>query len=170
VAALLSAAEDQLLETITGAGAVPSNMVGVRAELLYYACTRAERMLEQREVEVLFRTLPANARAILSSMHATYEEALRNQFLARMRRGARVSASGSDEDGLSWTIAFPDTTSYDTAWDELARLDIAAEASGDRRTRVITLPRDLSGDRGASLEKLGLTGPAGDGGRRSRRR
>src|SRR5437870_203197 len=77
VDALEQAARDQLLETITGAGPVPSSMVATRAELLYYACTRAERILEQREVEVLFRTLPATARAILATMHATYEEALR---------------------------------------------------------------------------------------------
>src|SRR6266542_2078481 len=100
VQALMSAAQDQMLETITGSGTVPSKMVAVRAELLYHACARAERILEQREVEVLFRTLPTDARAILANMHATYEEALRERFLERMRHGARVGASGTDATGL----------------------------------------------------------------------
>jgi hypothetical protein len=145
-------------------------MVAARAELLYYACTRAERILEQREVEVLFRTLPATARAILATMHATYEEALRNQFLAGMRRGAKIVQSGNDEQGLTWSISFPDTTSYDIAWDELARLAIMSEATGDRRTRVIVIPRQLPGGRGDPLEKLGLEAPKTDGARRSSRR
>jgi hypothetical protein len=171
VEALRLAAQDQLLETITGSGTVPSNMVAVHAELLYYVCRRAERILEQREVEVLFRTLPANARTVLATMHATYEEALRNQFLERMRRGARVVASGNDADGLRWTITFPDTTSFDTAWDEIERVDFASEASASRRARTIELPQELD-DRSDPLKKLGLARPKGatTGATRSSRR
>src|SRR6266511_274150 len=128
VQALMSAAQDQLLETITGSGTVPSKMVAVRAELLYHACARAERILEQREVEVLFRTLPTDARAILANMHATYEEALREQFLERMRRGARVTASGTDATGLRWVITFSDGSNFQTAWDEVQRIGLGDDA------------------------------------------
>lgn len=170
VDALEHAAQDQLHETITGSGPVPSSMVAARAELLYFACTRAERILEQREVEVLFRTLPATARAILATMHATYEEALRNQFLARMRQGAKIKRSGSDAEGLFWSIAFPDTTGFDAAWDEIARLDFTTDAEGDRRARTIVVPQALPDSRGDTLEKLGLQRPkVGDDSRGPRR-
>lgn len=101
VDALVLAAKEQLLETIAGAGTVPSKMTDARAELLYHACIHADRLLKPREVEVLFRALPATAKTILATMNATYEEALRSHFLSRMRENAKVKASGNDEDGLN---------------------------------------------------------------------
>lgn len=53
VKAGLQAAEDQTLETITGAGPLPSTMTATRAQQLHYVCLNAKRILTQREVEVL---------------------------------------------------------------------------------------------------------------------
>jgi hypothetical protein len=162
VDALLLAAQDQLLETITGAGPVPSNMVAARAELLYYACQRAGRILEQREVEVLFRTLPANARAILAMMHATYEEALREYFLDRMRRGARVASAGTDATGLRWVITFSDGSNFQTAWDEIQRLGFGDDAIPNSRSRAVDIPQSatLDGTTIDTLDALGLARPS----------
>lgn len=161
VAALLLAAQDQLLETITGSGPVPSNMVAARAELLYYACLRAGRILEQREVEVLFRTLPASARAILATMHATYEEALREHFLDRMRRGARIVSAGTDASGLRWIITFSDGSNFQTAWDEIQRLGFGDDAIPNSRARTVDIPQSttLGGNAVDTLDALGLSHP-----------
>ncbi len=172
VQALMSAAQDQLLETITGSGTVPSKMVALRAELLYHASVRAERILEQREVEVLFRTLPTDARAILANMHATYEEALREQFLERMRRGARVTASGTDATGLRWVIAFSDGSNFQTAWDEVQRIGLGDDAVTNSRTRTIDIPQTtrVNDNDIDPLAELGLPRPSSsEGGRRSSR-
>jgi hypothetical protein len=165
VAALLLASQDQLLETIAGTGPVPSNMVAVRAELLYYACVRAKRILEQREVEVLFRTLPANARSIMATMHATYEEALRQHFLERMGRGARVTAAGTDAAGLRWIIMFSDGSNFQTAWDEIQRLGFGDDAIHNSRTRTIDIPQATTVDGKAidTLKKLGVARPQAPG-------
>ncbi len=161
VKSLLSAAQDQLLETITGSGTVPSKMVAVRAELLFHACVRARRILEQREVEVLFRTLPADARAILANMHATYEEALRGQFLERMRRGARVAGAGTDRTGLRWVITFSDGANFQTAWDEIQRIGFGDDAVPNSRARTIDIPQatTVNGEPLEPLVALGLPRP-----------
>ena len=161
VDALMKAAQDQLLETITGSGPVPSNMVAARAELLYYSCVRMGRILEQREVEVLFRTLPTNARSIMATMHATYEEALREQFLERMRRGARIERAGTDERGLRWNITFSDATNFQTAWDEIQRLGLGDEAGANSRARAIDIPvsANVESETIDTLAALGLPSP-----------
>lgn len=170
VDAIVRASRDQVLEMITGSGAVPSNMVASRAELLYFACVHANRILTQREVEVLFRTLPASARAILASMHATYEEALREQFLTRMRSGARVASAGTDATKLRWVITFSDASNLQIAWEEIQRLGFSEDAVLNSYAKSINIPRKVTvaDDEIDTLSELGLASHSGSvGGRRS---
>jgi hypothetical protein len=113
VDAALQAAVDETLETITGSGPLPSSMTAARAHQLHYVCLSAKRILTQREVEVLFRATPAQARAIMTTMYATYEQALRGHFRDQMIEDAEVVPSGNEEAGLTWTLRF---TERSTSW------------------------------------------------------
>jgi hypothetical protein len=166
VAWALDAAQDQALETIAGTGPVPSGLVALKAEFLYFVCLRAKRVLEQREVEVLFRTLPATARTILATMRATYEEAIHQQFVERMRRGCTIRASGSADTMLSWTLTFADVSDFLTAWDEIVRLGLSGSAISNARAKTIGIPRGIGEGhkRRIPLAELGLEEPAAPGG------
>jgi hypothetical protein len=161
----LQAAQDQALETIAGAGPVPSGLVALKAEFLYFVCLRAKRVLEQREVEVLFRTLPATARTILATMRATYEEAIHQQFVERMRRGCTIRASGSTETSLSWTLTFADISDFLTAWDEVIRLGLSGSAAANHRARTIVIARSVGEGhkKRIPLTELGLEEPSAPG-------
>ena len=141
VDAVLAGAVDHAFELINGSGPVPTSMSTAKADQLHWICDRLGRLVSQREVELVFRITPASARTVLNTMLATYEEGLREQFLARMRSDATVLPSGSDESGLTWTLRFTEATTYDTAWSELARLGLLGVVEGHVTQRKITVPR-----------------------------
>ena len=116
--AALAGAVDQAFELVNGSSAVPTSMTTSKADQLRFICDRAGRMLTQREVEILFRVTAMSARSILTTMLATYEEALREKFLARMRADAKVIASGTEDAGLTWTLRFSESSTVDAAWAE----------------------------------------------------
>ncbi len=126
--AALAGAMDQAFELINGSSAVPTSMTTSKADQLRFICDRAGRLLSQREVEILFRVTATSARSILTTMLATYEEALREKFLARMRDDAKVIASGTEEAGLTWTLRFSESSTLDAAWAEVMRLGLAGDA------------------------------------------
>lgn len=158
--AMVEGAADQAAETVTGSSAPPSAMTALRAEHLYFVCLRANRVLKQREVEVLWRVKPATAKSILTTMRASYEEAVRSQFADRMRTDAVVEATGSADSGLTWTLRFSDPTNAEFAWSEIQRL--ALDRDCDYSGRTVVLPRELR--RGKEtvrpLEQLGLEAPS----------
>lgn len=160
--AAVAGAVDQAFEFINGSSAVPTSMTTSKADQLRFICDRAGRLLAQREVEILFRVTPTAARSILTTMSATYEESLREKFLARMRADAKVVASGSENSGLTWTLRFSESSTLDAAWAEMARLAIATEAETHASKRTITIPRTIT--RGSTklniLDELKLIGPA----------
>jgi hypothetical protein len=161
VDAAVAGAVDQAFELIIGSSPVPTSMTTTKADQLRFICDRAGRLLSQREVEILFRVTPTSARSILTTMLATYEEALREKFLGRMRADAKVIASGTAEAGLTWTVRFSESSTLDAAWGELARLGYATEAEMNSSRRTVVLPRTIGSGREAVdvLEKLGLTAP-----------
>lgn len=158
-AAMVEGAADQAAETVTGSSAPPSAMLALRAEHLYFVCLRANRVLKQREVEVLWRVKPATAKSILTTMRASYEESMRSRFADRMRADAVVEATGSAESGLSWTVRFSDPTNAEFAWSEIQRLGL--DRACDYTGRTVVLPRELK--RGKEtvrpLDQLGLDAP-----------
>jgi hypothetical protein len=157
--AAIAGAVDQAFELINGSSAVPTSMTTSKADQLRFICDRAGRLLSQREVEILFRVTATTARSVLTTMLATYEEALREKFLARMRGDAKVIASGTEEAGLTWTIRFSESSTLDAAWGEISRLGLLADAEINASRRTVTLPRKIS--RGSkkvdTLSELGLS-------------
>jgi hypothetical protein len=164
VDATLAGAVDHAFELISGDGPVPTSMTTSKADQLRWICDRLGRLVSQREVELVFRITPATARTILNTMLATYEEGLREQFLDRMRTDATVLATGSDEEGLTWTLRFSEASTYEAAWTELARLGLLGEAEGNVGQRKVTVPRSARiGGRAKPadvLDALGVPEPA----------
>jgi hypothetical protein len=161
VQAVLDASHDQSLETMGGSGPIPSNVNAARAEHVRFVCLRANRILDQREVEVLFRVTSTTARSILATMRATYEEALRQQFLERMRRDATVRASGTDQAGLTWRVTFTETATFEIARTELLRLgkpEMLLDESSTRHMIEISKESKVGGK--TALELLGVPAPS----------
>ncbi len=106
-----------------------------------FVCERAGRLVSQREVELLLRITPRAAQSALVTMLATYEEALRDKFLARFRADAVVIPSGTTDSGLTWTLRFTESTTLDAAWSELTRLGLLAESELNVAQKKVTVPR-----------------------------
>ena len=161
VDAAVAGAVDQAFELINGSSAVPTSMTTAKADQLRFICDRAGRLLSQREVEILFRVTATSARSIVTTMLATYEEALREKFLERMRADAKVIASGTAQAGLTWTVRFSESSTLDAAWGELARLGYATEAEMNSSRRTIVVPRTIGSGSAAVdvLDTLGLAAP-----------
>lgn len=159
--AALAGAVDQAFELINGSSAVPTSMTTSKADQLRFICDRAGRLLSQREVEILFRVTATSARSILTTMLATYEEALREKFLTRMRDDAKVIASGSEEAGLTWTLRFSEASTLDAAWAEVTRLGLTSDAELHSGRKTITVPRTVLRDskKSNTLDDLGLAAP-----------
>jgi hypothetical protein len=162
VDAAVAGAVDQAFELINGAGPVPTSMTTSKADRLRFICDRAGRILSQREVEILFRVTSAAARSIMTTMLATYEEALREKFVERMRSDAAITASGSDDMGLTWTLRFSESGTLDTAWSEITRLRLTGIAEINAARRSVTIPREaqVDGESEDVLKLLGIPEPA----------
>lgn len=158
VRAVMHGAISQALETVSGSGPVPTNLTSYRAEYLQFVCLSAERILQQREAEVLLRATPASARSVITTMRATYEEALRAQFLQRMKEDAVIEPAGSDADGLRWRLTFSESDTFELARSELYR-DGMREAIGAEtpQRRQLMVVRDFGGR--SPLSSLGLEEP-----------
>ncbi len=159
VEAILEASQIQALDLIIGTGPIPSNMTANRADQLRHVCLSANRILGQREVEVLFRATAASARMTLTYMRATYEEALRGQFLDRMRSDVVITETGTVDEGLTWRLLFTETSTYELAWSEAQRLGLdrhgLTQSSPTRH--MITVPRSIVRE-GAHVQTLSLLG------------
>jgi len=159
VTAVLEAAQDQTIDMITGAGPLPTSMTASRAHQLHFICRRAKRMLSQRETEVVFRATSTQARSIIVTMYATYEEILRVHFRNQMIADAQVSKAGREDENLAWSVRFTEQSSFDFALDELKRLGLMRWATPGRLS--VVFPRAVpspDGDRDA-LAELGLQKP-----------
>lgn len=157
VDAAVAGAVDHAFELINGSSAVPTAMNTARADMLRFICDRAGRLVSQREVEILFRVTGTTARSTINTMMATYEEALRDEFVARMRADAKVLKTGNEDDGLTWTIRFSESSTFDTAWSEIQRVGLATETESNSSRRAIVVPRKI-GDTDV-LETLGIEEP-----------
>jgi hypothetical protein len=159
---MVDGAVEHAFELINGSGPVPTSMTTAKADQLRWICEHLGRLVTQREVEILFRITPASARTILHTMLATYEEGLREQFLARMRDDATVLPSGSEDAGLTWTLRFTEASTYEAAWSELARLNLLRQSDAQASHRRIAIPRvaTVGGSKTDVLAALGLSEPA----------
>src|SRR4029079_4085160 len=128
-------------ERVSGSGPVPTTITTARADQLRFVCERAGRLVSQREVELLLRITPRAAQSALVTMLATYEEALRDKFLARFRADAVVIPSGTTDSGLTWTLRVTESTTLEAAWVDRTRLGLLAESELNVAQKKITVPR-----------------------------
>lgn len=116
----LQASMDDTLETIMGTGVVPTTLTMARVALLKSVCLSMHRPLSKLEIQILFRTTPSNAKAILTTMTATYAQPLHINFLLQMRSDAVVRSAGI-EGQLTWIVKFGQEACYETARTEFQR-------------------------------------------------
>jgi hypothetical protein len=161
VQAVVGGAADHAFELINGSGPVPTSMNTSKADQLRFICDRAGRLLSQREVEIVFRVTGTTAKAIVTTMLATYEQGLREKFLERMRGDATVTKSGTAQAGLTWTISFSEIGTFNLVCNELERLDLEGESSMNESQNRVVVPRFVSrqGNKLDTLELLGIPKP-----------
>ena len=160
LAAYLQGVVDLALDQVAGVGAIPTSLTVLRADMFRWVCARADRIVSEREAEVLLRTTSATARSVLTTMRAMYEDALRELFLGRMREDAVVRPSGNEEDGLTWTIEFTENSLFDLALAEIRRLPIPPqEVQSVVSRRRIEVPRGTGSSGVDTLGELGIVRP-----------
>ncbi|HLF44432.1 MAG TPA: hypothetical protein VJA46_13045 [Acidimicrobiia bacterium] len=144
LSAYLHGAIDQALDQVAGEGPVPTSLTVLRADTFRWACAQANRIVSEREAEVLLRTTSSTARSVLATMRAMYEEALRELFLQRMRDDATVRPSGNVNEGLTWTLEFTESSLFEMALSEIRRLPIPRQLLNTMATRrKIEIPREV---------------------------
>ncbi|MEX0863507.1 MAG: hypothetical protein WD269_01375 [Acidimicrobiia bacterium] len=142
----LYGALDLAMEEVAGSGPIATNMTSAKADHLKSTCLRAGRILTEREAEVVLRSPPSTARSVLTRMKATYEEALREQFLDHMRVDAVVRQKGNDDQGLLWEIEFTETGSFELCLSEIRRIGVPRDLIETVTTRRrITIPQAVNG-------------------------
>lgn len=161
VDAVLAGAVDQALELMNGSGPVPTSMVTARADQVRFICQRAGRELTQLEIAVLLRITSASARAVITTMDATYAEALRSKRLEWMRADATVTSTGTADTELTWTLRFTEDSTVDTAWSELQRIGVWRQSKRDDSKKTIEFPKQVvvNGVTRDALKELGLSSP-----------
>jgi hypothetical protein len=140
VDAATAGAKAHVLEVMSGSTPIASTIVAHRAEVLRFVCTQLGRFLTEPEVAVLFRVQMSQARAILRSAAATYSEVLEKSLLTSMRTGVSVLATGTDRDGLSWTLTFDEASGFETALAELRRQGLGRQLTVAPGRRIV-VPR-----------------------------
>jgi hypothetical protein len=73
-AAYLDAVERHAFSRTVGPGPVPTSLTSERAELLFEICIRLERVIEDFEIQALFRVTVTQARAMRRMLLATHTD------------------------------------------------------------------------------------------------
>lgn len=154
----LYGALDLAMEEVAGSGPIATSMTSAKADHLKSTCLRAGRILTEREVEVILRSPPSTARSVLTRMKATYEEALREQFLDHMRNDAVVRQTGTDEQGLLWELEFTEAGTFELCLSEIRRLGVPRDSIDTVASRRrVTIPQEVNGIH--PLANLGIQAP-----------
>jgi hypothetical protein len=159
IAAVSTAGSKQALDTITGAGSVPSNLTNARAEFLHAVIMNFGDTLSDDEVEVVFRCTKTAAKSIISNMNATFASSIRDLRLAKMRSEATCRRSGDVTSGLTWTVCFNSEVGFETAVDEIERLKRRPETKVDTANFSVEFLIKPSGGGTALLNALGIPAP-----------
>ena len=155
--AVSKAGSKQALDTITGAGSVPSNLTNSRAEFLHAVTINFGNTLTDDDVEVVFRCTKTAAKSIIATMNATFASSIRELRLSNMRNEARCTRSGDATNGLTWTICFNSEVAFETAIDEIERLRRRPETRVDGENLSVEFAVEAPENDVALLEALGIT-------------
>lgn len=110
----LEAARSEALEMVGGDGALPTTLAASRAARLGDICEKAQRMLKEVEVQILFRIPPSGARALITVAQATYAQALGPSLLKLIASNVSCTKTEDGKD-LTYTLNFTEGSAFRTA-------------------------------------------------------
>lgn len=157
VGAVVSAAQREALELVTGSSPVPSNLTDARAFRLRFICEELGRLLRPSEIEVVFRVPPTTATSIDSRMRATYPQAIETFLKKVVQDSATVKKTGDAESGFRHEIYFDDPAGLEVAKQLLGRRGLHRDVKARRQSQTLDLPRII--DSTDVLTVLGLKAP-----------
>jgi hypothetical protein len=154
----LEAARSQALETIGGDGPLSTNLSASRAERLAFICEKAQRILKEGEVQVLFRVTPSAARALITLAQATYAEALRPSLLKLIASNVACSETATDK-VPTYTLNFTDDAAFRGARTraDLLNRKYVKEVRVSSSTIVVLRQVEFGGKKQRALEFFGIS-------------
>jgi hypothetical protein len=111
----------QAIEANLSTSPPPTTLAGMRADLLMHVCKKLERLVTERETEVILRLSPSGARAVHRQMKANYEDVLYDFILKWALRDAALDGIGKFEGVRGDRVVFSTKDSFDAATTELGR-------------------------------------------------
>jgi hypothetical protein len=145
VAAVLDAAEREVLELLAGDAPVPSSLTDARALRLRYITESLGRALRSREVEVILRVSPSLAVSSLRRLNATYPRAVDRYLKVVVSQTATVTRTGDAEKGYRYQIYFDDPAGLEYAYQLLQRQGLTHDVRVRRPDQLLDLPRSIGG-------------------------
>jgi hypothetical protein len=153
--ATLRASAIDTLETVGGAGPVPTALSDVRAARLMALCKLRSEILSEEVVAVLFRIMPTTAGSIIRRMQATYEAALQDSLNAHMIAMAKQSYPKKETGAAPRVkIAFATAAAFSHAVKTITAAGLIGEVWLDRAGRSIEFPQEVEVARGATKRKI----------------
>jgi hypothetical protein len=153
--AALQAGAIDTLETIGGAGPVPTALNDLRAARLLELCKLRKEILPDEVVGVVFRVMPTTAASITRRMQATYESALQESLDAHMKAAGKLSSPKKEEDeDPKHRVTFSTAAAFGHATKKIAAAGLAGEVSADRPKRSLEFPQTVEVTRGSSTQKV----------------
>lgn len=138
--AYLDAVERNAYARTVGPGPVPTSLTSERAELLFEICVRLERVIEDFEIQALFRVTETQARAMRKMLLATHTDEANRLDHAWSLVGARRAGRRKGAKVTGEVIVFDDEDRRNAFTAFAARTGIEVErvlGEGDKPWQVI---------------------------------
>jgi hypothetical protein len=134
----------QAINANVSAGAPPTTLAAVRADLLMHVCKQLKRLVSERETEVLLRLSPTSARATHRLMKATYEDALYDHILDWALRDASLDGKGQFDGVRGDRVVLGSKDALDAALAELVRAGwrIARKRDEENKPYLLYVEKD----------------------------
>jgi hypothetical protein len=151
----LRASAIDALETVGGAGPVPTALSDVRAARLLQLCKLRNEILPDEVVAVLFRIMPTTAASITRRMQATYEAALQDSLKAHMIAMAKLSYPKKEKgDAPKHNVTFATAAAFAYAVKTIAAAGLTGEVSLNPLKRSIEFSQEVEVTRGGTKRKI----------------
>jgi hypothetical protein len=139
-AAYLDAMERNAYRRTMGPGPVPTSLTSERSEMLFEICVQLERVIEDFEIQALFRVTATQARAMRKTLLATHSDEANRLDRAWSLVGATTAARRKGRTVTGEVIVFKDEDRQHAFIAYAERIGIAVEpvlGEGDKPWQVI---------------------------------
>jgi hypothetical protein len=139
-AAYLDAMERNAYRRTVGPGPVPTSLTSERSEMLFEVCIQLERVIEDFEIQALFRVTATQARAMRKTLLATHSDEANRLDHAWSLVGATTAARRKGRTVTGEVIVFKDEDRQHAFIAYAERTGIAVEpvlGEGDQPWQVI---------------------------------